>query len=274
MRLLFLGDVVGRAGREVISSQLPRLKERYDLDFVIVNGENAAGGHGITEKIYQEFRDAGADVVTTGNHVWDQREALIFIEREPRLLRPLNYPAGTPGKGCGLFEAGNGAQVLVINAMGRVFMNDLDCPFLAVEREIEMCGLKEVADVIFIDFHAEATSEKQAFAHYFDGRTTCIVGTHTHVPTSDYRVLNGGTGYMSDVGMCGDYDSVLGMEKDEPVQRFISRIPSGRFQPSLGAPTLCGLAIEVDDATGLVKDIEPVRLGGCLKSTEPDFWVK
>ncbi len=274
MRLLFLGDVVGRAGREVVLNKLPALRERYKLDFVIVNGENAAGGFGITEKIYNEFRDAGADVVTTGNHVWDQREALVFIEREPNLLRPINYPKGSPGKGCGLFQTESGLSVLVVNAMGRVFMHELDCPFVAVDKELEVCGLKDVADVIFIDFHAEATSEKQAFGHYFDGRVTCVVGTHTHAPTSDYRVLPGGTGYISDVGMCGNYDSVLGMDKQEPVQRFLSRIPSSRFEPAKGEGTLCGLAIEIDDSTGLTKEIEPVRLGGCLKSTEPDFWVK
>ncbi len=273
MRLLFLGDVVGRAGREIVVEELPGLKERYQLDFIIINGENSAGGFGITEKIFHELCDAGADVVTTGNHIWDQREALVFIERENRLLRPINFPEGTPGKGCGLFQANNGAQVLVMNAMGRVFMQDLECPFHAVDKELDVAGLKSLADVIFIDFHAEATSEKQAFAHYFDGRVSCVVGTHTHAPTADERILPGGTGYISDVGMCGDYDSVLGMEKQEPIQRFTTCIPSGRFQPALGDATVCGLALDVDDATGLARNIAPVRLGGCLKPTEPHFWV-
>ena len=273
MRLIFLGDVVGRTGREAVIEALPRLKDRYQVDFIIVNGENSAGGFGITEKIFHELIDAGADVITTGNHIWDQREALVFIEREDKLLRPINYPAGTPGKGSGLFQARNGMNVLVMNAMGRVFMQSLNCPFASVDRELEVASLKTTADVIFIDFHAEATSEKQAFGHYFDGRVSCIVGTHTHAPTSDERILPGGTGYVSDVGMCGDYDSVLGMEKQEPIQRFTSCIPSGRFQPSAGTATVCGMAFEIDDQTGLTTMIEPIRLGGCLKPTEPHFWV-
>ena len=273
MRILFLGDVVGRPGRVAVMEQLPTLRERYALDFVVVNGENAAGGFGITEPILNELLDAGADVVTTGNHVFDQREALVFIERHDRLLRPLNFPPGTPGKGAGLFKAKSGAEVLVINAQGRVFMADLDDPFRAVERELEACGLKSGADAILIDFHAEATSEKEALGHLVDGRASAVIGTHTHVPTADEQILHKGTAYISDAGMCGDFDSVLGMDKEEPLQRFLTKIPTGRFSPSSGEATLCGVALEVDDRTGLARDIAPLRLGGRLSQTEPAFFL-
>jgi metallophosphoesterase (TIGR00282 family) len=273
MRVLILGDLVGRAGRMAVVEALPDLRARYGAHFVIVNGENAAGGFGITEDILTDLLDAGADVVTSGNHVWDQREALVFIERQDRLLRPINYPKGTPGRGAGLFKAGNGAEVLVINAQGRVFMADMDDPFRAVEREIEACKLKQGADAIIIDFHAEATSEKQAMGHFVDGRASCVFGTHTHVPTADEQILSAGTAYVSDVGMCGDYDSVLGMDKDEPLTRFLTKIPSGRFQPALGEATICGVGVEVDDATGLAKAIAPIRIGGRLTEAEPQFWL-
>ncbi|MCB1547971.1 MAG: TIGR00282 family metallophosphoesterase [Hyphomicrobiaceae bacterium] len=274
MRLLFLGDVVGRSGRNAVIGALPELRRRYDLDFVVVNGENSAGGFGITESILVDLLDAGADVVTTGNHVWDQREALVFIGRHERMLRPLNFPAGTPGRGVGLFKARNGADVLVTNVMGRVFMAELDCPFRAVDRELSSCRLKGGADVAIIDFHAEATSEKQALGHFVDGRATLVVGTHTHAPTADDHILPGGTAYMSDVGMCGDYNSVLGMTTDEPIHRFLTRIPSGRFEPAMGPATICGLAVEVDDGTGLATAVGPLRLGGVLRPTEPQFWVR
>jgi metallophosphoesterase (TIGR00282 family) len=273
MRLLFLGDVVGRSGRTAVVEKLPMLRERYRADFVVVNGENAAGGFGISEAILTELLDAGADVVTTGNHVWDQRETLIFIERHDRLLRPINFPPGAPGRGAGIYKAANGADVLVINAMGRVFMADLDCPFRAVDRELEACGLKSGADAILIDFHAEATSEKEAMGYFVDGRASLLVGTHTHVPTADEQILNLGTGYMTDAGMCGDYDSVLGMGKEEPLARFLTKIPNGRFQPSLGKATISGVGIDIDDATGLARAIAPLRLGGRLSQAEPAFWL-
>jgi metallophosphoesterase (TIGR00282 family) len=272
MRLLFLGDVVGRSGRQALVQKLPELKRRYALDFVIVNGENAAGGFGITEAIMQDFLDAGADAVTLGNHAFDQREALVFIERQERLVRPLNLPQGTPGRGAGLFKAKNGADVLVINALGRVFMAQQDCPFRAIDNEITACRLGEGADVIFVDFHAEATSEKQAMGAFLDGRVSCVVGTHTHSPTSDERILPGGTAYISDVGMCGDYNSVLGMKVEEPLNRFLTRIPKERFEPALGEATVCGFAVEIDDATGLAVRAGALRLGGVLSSTEPEFW--
>jgi metallophosphoesterase (TIGR00282 family) len=244
----------------------------WTLDLVVVNGENAAGGFGITEAIYRELIEAGADAVTLGNHCWDQREALVFIERAPALVRPLNYPAGTPGRGATLVTTKNGARALVINAMGRVFMEPLDDPFGALDRELQACPLKSGADAIIVDFHAEATSEKQAIGHFLDGRASLVVGTHTHVPTADHRILSGGTGFITDVGMTGDYDSIIGMQKDEPLNRFTRRIPSSRFEPALGAATLSAIAVETDDATGLALKVSPVRMGGRLEPVTPAFW--
>jgi metallophosphoesterase (TIGR00282 family) len=274
MRLLFLGDVVGRAGRQAVLAHLPALRARYKLDFVVLNGENAAGGFGITEAILEDLLGAGADVVTLGNHAFDQREALVFIERHNRLLRPINFPPGTPGKGAGLFKAANGADVLVVNAMGLIFMPELSDPFRAVDAEIAACGLKRGADAIVIDFHAEATSEKQALGYFLDGRASCVVGTHTHTPTADERVLPGGTAFICDVGMCGDYESVLGMDVSEPINRFLTKIPRGRFEPAMGPVTISGLAVEIDDSTGLATRVKGLRLGGVLAPTEPLFWVE
>jgi 2',3'-cyclic-nucleotide 2'-phosphodiesterase len=272
MRILFIGDIVGRSGRAVLLERLPRLVRDWQLDFVAVNGENAAGGFGITEMIYQEFVDAGADVVTGGNHSWDQKEALVFIERAPKLLRPINFPAGTPGRGVALIEAKNGARVLVVNAMGRIFMDPLDDPFAAVEHELAACPLKQSADAIIVDIHAEATSEKQAMGHFCDGRVSLVVGTHTHAPTADHQILPHGTAFVSDVGMTGDYDSVIGMDKEEPLTRFLRKISGARFEPAMGPATLCGLAVETDDATGLARRVAAVRLGGRLEAAQPTFW--
>jgi metallophosphoesterase (TIGR00282 family) len=272
MRLLFLGDIVGRSGRTAVIERLPALREAWRLDLVVINGENAAGGFGITEAIYEEILSAGADAVTLGNHAFDQREALVFIERAPRLIRPANFPAGTPGRGAAVVEARSGARVLVTQVMGRTFMEPLDDPFAAAEREVGACPLGSGADAIVVDIHAEATSEKEAMGHFLDGRASLVIGTHTHVPTADHRILSGGTAYMSDAGMCGDYDSVLGMQKEEPLQRFLRKIPSGRFEPSLGPGTLSGLAVEIEDGTGLARRIAPVRLGGVLAEMVPPFW--
>ncbi len=271
MRLLFLGDVVGRSGRVAVVSQLPMLRDRYKLDFIVVNGENAAGGFGINEKIANEMFDAGADVITTGNHAFDQRETLSHIGREDRLLRPANYPEGTPGKGAGLFTAQNGMQVLVVNLMGRVFMQELDCPFQRISRELEACPMGSGADIVFVDMHAEASSEKQAMGYFLDGKVSAVVGTHTHVPTADDRILPQGTAYMSDAGMCGVYDSVLGMEKDEPVNRFVTRVNGGRFAPVIGEAAISGVIVQIDQGTGLAKNICPLRLGPDIRQMEPDF---
>jgi len=273
MRILFVGDVVGRSGRIVVTERLPGLIRDWKLDFVVVNGENAAGGFGITEPIYNELIDAGADAITLGNHAWDQKEALVFIERAPRLIRPVNYPAGTPGRGAALCEARSGARVLVVNAMGRIFMDPLDDPFAAIDRELTACPLGKAADVIIHDFHAETTSEKQTMGHFCDGRASMVVGTHTHAPTADLRILPGGTAFVSDVGMTGDYDSIIGMTKEEPLQRFTRRISSGRFEAASGPATLCGIAVETDPATGLAVRVGAVRLGGCLEQAAPVFWT-
>ena len=273
MRLLFLGDMVGKSGRTAVWNRLPGLIRDFRLDFVIVNGENAAGGFGITEEIFLETLDAGADVVTTGNHVWDQREALVYADRQDRFLRPANYPAGTPGRGSNLYIARNGARVLVANVMGRVFMHpDLDDPFSAGEAILNACPLGEQADAVIFDFHAEATSEKLCFAHFVDGRASFVVGTHTHVPTADAQILNGGTAYLTDAGMCGDYDSSIGMDKEEPVNRFVSKIPKGRFEAASGPATICGVAVEISDRTGLAEKIAPLRIGPRLSEAYPEFW--
>ncbi len=253
----------------MLVAELPSLRRELELDFVVVNGENAAGGFGITAAICDDVFDAGADVITLGNHSWDQREALVHIEREPRLVRPVNYPSGTPGRGAALIEAQSGARVLVVNALGRVFMEALDCPFEAIDREVSACPLGEAADAIIVDMHAEATSEKMAMGHHCDGRVSLVVGTHSHVPTADAQILPGGTAYQTDAGMCGDYNSVIGMDKDEPLNRFVTRIPSGRFQPALGPATLCGVFVETD-TSGLAQRIEPVRIGGRLKQVLPE----
>jgi metallophosphoesterase (TIGR00282 family) len=271
LRLLFIGDVIGRAGRAALLARLPRLRQLWKLDFVVVNGENAAGGFGITETICDEFLQAGADCVTLGNHAFDQREALVFIERQPRLLRPVNYPPGAPGRGANLYTAARGQQILVINVQGRVFMDALDDPFAAIERELGACPLGVASDAIMIDMHAETTSEKMAMAHFVDGRASLVVGTHTHVPTADSQILTHGTGYISDAGMTGDYDSVIGMDKEEPLRRFTRKTPGTRFEPAQGEATLCGVAVEIG-AEGLATKIAPVRLGGRLSPAWPEFW--
>jgi 2',3'-cyclic-nucleotide 2'-phosphodiesterase len=273
MRILFVGDIVGRSGRAAVVERLPKLVRDWKLDLVVANGENAAGGFGITEAIYRELIEAGVDAVTLGNHAWDQKEALVFIERAPRMIRPLNYPAGTPGRGAAMIEAKNGGRVLVVNAMGRIYMDPLDDPFVALDRELTACPLPKDADAIVVDFHGEATSEKQAMGFFCDGRASLVVGTHTHVPTADQRVLPGGTAFISDVGMTGDFDSVIGMAKDEPLQRFLRRISAARFEPATGPATLCGITVETDAATGLATKVGAVRLGGALEQAVPTFWT-
>jgi metallophosphoesterase (TIGR00282 family) len=272
MRILFIGDVVGRSGRKIVYDLLPKLIGQWKLDLVVVNGENAAGGFGITETIYNELIDAGADAVTLGNHSWDQREALVFIERAPRLIRPVNYPAGTPGRGAALIDTKSGKRALVINAMGRIFMDALDDPFAAIDRELKACPLGEAADAIIVDMHCEATSEKQGMGHFCDGRASLVVGTHTHAPTADHRILPERTAFISDVGMTGDFDSIIGMGKEEPLRRFTTKIASSKFEAANGPATLCAIAVETDDATGLAARVAPVRLGGILEEARPSFW--
>jgi metallophosphoesterase (TIGR00282 family) len=270
---LFVGDVVGRSGRAAVTQTLPGLVRDWKLDLVVVNGENAAGGFGITETIYQELLDAGADAITLGNHAWDQREALVFIERAPRLIRPLNFPQGTPGRGAALIDAKNGQRALVINGIGRIFMTPFDDPFTTIDRELNACPLRETVDAVVIDFHGEASSEKQAIGYFTDGRASLVVGTHTHVPTSDYRILPQGTAYMTDAGMTGDYETIIGMDREEPIGRFLRGYSTSRFVPGEGPGTLSGVAVETDDTTGLARHVGPVRIGPILEPVTPSFWV-
>jgi len=271
MRIAFFGDVVGRSGRDGLADHLPGLRRDLGLEFVVINAENAAAGFGITENTARELFDAGADCLTLGNHSWDQKEALTYIVREPRLIRPLNYPvlADAPGRGANLFETSSGKSILVVNLLGRLHMDALDDPFAAVDRVLNDTPLGSVADAILVDMHCEATSEKMAMGHFCDGRASLVVGTHTHVPTADCQILNGGTAYQTDAGACADYDSVIGNHKDEPIRRFTTRISKERYRPADGEATVCGLYLETDDRTGLAQRIEPIRVGGRLSRTVP-----
>lgn len=271
MRLLFCGDIVGQAGRELVISQLPSLIQRLALDWVIVNAENAAAGFGLTPQICEDLFAAGVDAITTGNHVWDQKSIIDYISREPRLLRPANYPAGTPGNGyCLLEKPGYAKKLLVINLMTRLFMDPLDDPFAFIEQLLSKYTLQDHdLGAIFVDVHGEASSEKMAIAHMIDGRVSAIAGTHTHTPTADAQILPKGTGYQTDAGMCGDYNSVIGMEPGTAIARFRTKMPCGRLQPALGEATLCGIYYEIHDQTGLCNKVAPLRLGGRLAPAWP-----
>ena len=269
MNILFLGDLIGKPGRDAVSARLSSLRAQLKLDLVIANGENVAGGFGITRAIAEDLFACGVDVISTGNHWADQKEILAYIETEDRVLRPANYPKGTPGRGANLYQT-PGGSVLVINVMGRVFMDALDDPFAAVERELSACPLAEGADAIVVDVHAEATSEKMAMGHFCDGRASLVVGSHQHVPTADAQILPGGTAFQCDAGACADYDSVIGMDKAEPLQRFTRKISSQRFAPATGPATVCGVFVQTN-AKGLAARIEPVRQGGRLKQTLPEL---
>jgi 2',3'-cyclic-nucleotide 2'-phosphodiesterase len=269
MRLLICGDVVGSAGRKVVCDNLPALREKLDLDFVVVNGENAAGGFGITGEICQTLYQHGVDAITTGNHVWDQRETLAYIQRDTKLLRPHNYPANTPGRGVGVFSARGGGRVVLLHVMARLFMDALDCPFACLDQQLEVHRLGKNADFILVDIHGEATSEKMSVGHFCDGRVSAVVGTHSHVPTADAQILPGGTAYQTDLGMCGDYDSVIGMKKDVAVARFVTKLRTERLAAAEGEATLCAAFIETDDASGRAKHVAPLRLGGRLQPHWP-----
>jgi len=270
MRLLFLGDLVGRAGRMAAIDALPDLRRELALDFVVVNAENAASGYGLTASIAEEIFAAGADVITLGDHAFDQKEMLSHAAREPRLLRPLNFAKAAPGRGAGVFEATRGQRVLGAVALGRVFMNrPFDDPFSALEPVLKAHPPGGGVAASVIEIHAEATSEKMAMGHWCDGRASLVVGSHTHVPTADAAILPRGTAYQSDAGMCGDYDSVIGMSKTEPLRRFVTGMGSGRFEPALGAATVCGTLVETDDRTGLATAVQPLRRGGRLAPAGP-----
>lgn len=268
MKILMCGDVVGRAGREAILRYIPFLRKHWALDVVVVNGENAAHGFGITQSICESFYKAGVDVITTGNHIWDQKEILPALDKDKRLLRPINYPEKSPGHGVVTFEVASGKKVMVINVMGRLFMDPMDDPFAALDKVLSAHTRGGSVAAILVDFHGEASSEKMAAAYYIEDRATVLVGTHTHVPTSDTRILEGGLAYQTDLGMTGDYDSVVGMQKMVPIQRFTKKYSLERLLPAEGEATLCGLYIETDDKTGKAILSRPVRLGGLLASTD------
>lgn len=270
MRILFLGDVMGRAGRAAVTDRLPKLRTDWRLDFVVVNAENATSGAGLSAAHAKAILEAGADCITLGDHAFDQREMLQFIGQEPRILRPLNYAKDAPGAGARVFKATQGRQVLVTQALGQVFMKrPFDDPFSALDATLRKYPRGGTVQAALVDIHAEATSEKMATGHFCDGRASIVVGTHTHVPTADAMILPGGTAYLSDAGMCGDYHSVIGMEKAEPMRRFVTGMPKDRFTPANGPATLSGLYVETDDRTGAALRLHPVRLGGVLLPEGP-----
>lgn len=270
MRILFLGDVMGRAGRSAVVNKLPKLKADLRVDFAVVNGENATSGVGLSSAHAKSLLEAGADVLTLGDHAFDQKDMLQFIEQEPRIIRPINFSKAAPGKGARIFSAPNGRRILVAQVLGQVFMKrPFDDPFSALDGLLRQYPRGGQVQASLIDIHCEATSEKMAVGHFCDGRASVVVGTHTHVPTADAMVLPGGTAYLSDAGMCGDYHSVIGMKKDEPLRRFITGMPKGRFEPALGEATLSGLFVETDDRTGAAISVSPVRLGGHLPEQMP-----
>lgn len=269
MRILYCGDVMGKAGREAVATHVPELRRTLGLDFVALCGENAAHGFGITAAICQSMFESGVDVITLGNHAWDQREIITFIAAEPRLLRPINYPIETPGQGFGFYTTAKGRRVIVVQVMCRLFMDALDDPFRALNETLRRQPLRDAADAIIVDVHGEATSEKQALGVVADGRASLVVGSHSHVPTADARIMPGGTAFQTDAGMCGHFDSVIGMKKQTATERFVTKMPTERLEPADGEGTLCGVFVETDDRTGLALRIEPVRVGGLLKQALP-----
>ena len=270
MRILFMGDVVGRTGRETLARQLPFLRRTLAIDLAIVNAENASHGFGLGPDMADALFSAGADVITLGNHAWDRKEIIPYIAHHPRLIRALNYPPQTPGGGFAVVEVPGGRKALVLQVMGRLYMDPLDCPFRATADLLARYRLGNTVQAIVADIHAEATSEKMAYAHIFDGQMSFVVGTHTHCPSADAQVFPGGTAFQSDAGMCGDYDSVIGMTKDNAALRFWRKMPGERLGPAEGEATLCGVFVETDDATGLSRRVEPVRMGGRLAQAMPE----
>ncbi len=270
MKILYLGDVVGRSGRAAIAARLPGLRAEWALDFVVVNGENATAGAGLSAEHAKGLLSAGADVVTLGDHAFDQKEMLSYIETEPRIIRPLNYAKTAPGRGARVYDAPGGRKVLVAQVLGQVFMKrPFDDPFSTVDAVLRSHPMGGIVQASIIDIHCEATSEKMGVGHWCDGRASLVIGTHTHIPTADAMILPGGTAYQSDAGMCGDYDSVIGMEKMEPMRRFVTGMVKDRFQPAEGEATLSGVYVETDDRSGKATRIRMIRVGGRLESALP-----
>src|SRR4030042_482057 len=257
MKVLFIGDIVGRVVRVTTRALLPAIVDRYKIDFVIANGENAAGGFGITDKLVTEILSCGIHIITTGNHVWDKKEFITQITKEDRVLRPLNYPPGVPGYGSILYTHPNGEKVAVINISGRVFMSNFDCPFRTGKKEVER--LANLTKIIIVDFHAEATSEKIAFGYFMDGKVSAVIGTHTHVQTADEKILPGGTAYITDVGMTGPYNSIIGIEKEQIIQRFLTNMPT-RFETAKGDGIFSAIVLEIDDKTGKCTALQRLQL--------------
>lgn len=271
MKILFLGDVVGRAARKKIIEILPEFRKRHRIDFVVLNADNSAHGFGVTETMCRQFYAAGVDVLTSGNHIWDQRDVIPFLEKENRLIRPANYPEGTPGKGCGVYTLDDGRKVAVMHVQGRVYMGgSTDDFFRIADRWSKQIRLGDFVQAALIDIHGEATSEKMAFGMYMDGKVSFVVGSHTHIPTADAQILPQGTAYLTDAGMCGCYHSVIGMDKNEPINRFLTGIKYDKYVPAADAePTLCGALVETDDKTGRAQKIHMIRIGGLLQESLP-----
>ena len=269
MRVLFLGDVLGKSGRRLVTETLPDFRRRYHVDFVIVNGDNAAHGFGLSQSVCRELFLAGADVITSGNHGWISKEIRPVLDTENRLLRPANYPAGTPGKGAGLYRLTDGRQVGVLHVQGRVYMDTIENPFHVAKQWAEAVKLGQGAQAMIVDIHAEATSEKMALGQFLDGSVSLVVGSHTHIPTADAQILPNGTAYLTDAGMCGCFDSVIGMNKIEPVRRFVTNMASEKYSPEKGDATVCGVMIDTNDTTGLAEKIYMIRYGGRLQESLP-----
>lgn len=270
MRILFLGDIVGKSGRNAVCEYVKTRKLSKKIDCVIANGENSAHGFGIRQNICDQLFQAGIDVITLGNHTFDQKDDLPMYDREKRLIRPLNYPKNTPGHGYFVHEISSiGRKVLVVNVMGRIFMEQNDDPIIALEELLKLYRLRNNVDAIVIDIHAEATAEKVAYARYFDGRISAVIGTHTHVPTADAQILKGGTALLTDAGMCGDYNSVIGMDDDASIRRFTQKISMfAKMSPAGGTATVCGALLEIDNITGFTRDIKTIRVGGFLREQQ------
>jgi metallophosphoesterase (TIGR00282 family) len=265
MNILFLGDVVGRAGRSAVCNNLSEIKKQYNIDFTIVNCDNASGGFGINKNSEQEFLEAGVDVLTAGDHVWDQREITSFINDSKRLLRPLNFPKSCPGVGARIFVTSGDRKILVIHLLGQIFIKyQVNCPFEAVEEIIKNNPLKSEIDAIIVDFHAEATSEKMAMGKFLDGKVSAVIGTHTHIPTNDCHIMKKGTAYQSDAGMCGDYDSVIGMQQNVPLQMFLHKRKFDKMEPAKNEATICGCVVKINKKTGLADSISPLKIGGLI----------